>query len=70
MALLCCLRDADRSWKQEGRPCPPPTLHSPSSTFQWQNLSGSQLSGVWGKRSLQNPSSRITEYSGKGGAWS
>lgn len=29
MALLCCLRDADWCWKQEGRPCSP--SHRPIS---------------------------------------
>lgn len=71
MALLCCFRDADRSWNQEAGPAPPPTFQSPSSTFQWQNLTGSPLSGNWGKSSVQSPSpASHSRADGGGRAWS
>ena len=61
MALLCCLRDADRSWKQGGRPCPPP--HLPIALRYLQNLTGSGPQGTGGRAAQ----TRGTEQDG---AWS
>lgn len=65
MALLCCLRDADRSWKPGGRPCSPSHLpialqHLPAAE---SSLTGSGLQGVGDEQ----PRNRRAEQAG---AWS
>lgn len=65
----CCSRDAGRSWNQEAGPAPPPTFQCPSSTFQWQSLTGSPLSVGEEPRSPSPASPRRVERPA-GRAWS
>lgn len=66
MALLCRSRDADRSWKQGGRPCSPSHLPISAWRLPMAEPNGEPTVPGWGKSSLQRPGPSIAEESRRG----